>query len=240
MRNTRRGVLDLRLSVILDSLSIAVLGQLSLGDPASVRPLPARPFFSHLFFENPMPLVGLLLVASLVSFFALNARGRVQLGAIAGLLLATLAGGFYSLGRAVKTDLEALDDESERLVGAAARVDVRALGEVLAPDVKIETALKSGEIPEARGREAVLDAVRRTLGGAFVVKEHAILETQATLDGPQVGRTQVRVRATPSGGMYEVPVFSWWRLDWRRTPEGEWKSTAIEPLAIWLPGSTKK
>jgi hypothetical protein len=224
----------------VNAIASVLLAQLNLGDPASVRPLPARPFLSHLFFENPMPLVGVFLVASVVVFFTLNARNRPQLGAIAGLLLATLAGGFYSLGKAVKTELESLDEESERLVDAAARGDARTLEDILAPDAKIETTLNTREIPAVKGREAVVNAVRSTLGGTFTVKDHAVLETQATLVGPEVGQTQVRVRATPSGGMYEVPVFSWWRLDWRHTPESGWRVTTIEPLAIWFPGVGKK
>ncbi len=212
------------------------LSQISLGDPASVRPLPARPFLSHLFLENPMPLVGVCVAGAIVAFFVLNARGRAALAVIVGLVLATLAGGFYSIAAAVRTDHEALDEQSARLVDAAATLDFAALRDVLSPEARIESTIAQSEIPLAKGREAIVDAVRSTLGGTYSVKEHATLEVQATLDGPQVGRTQVRVRVTPSGGMYEVPMFSWWRIDWRRGGDGEWHAVVIEPLAIWWPG----
>jgi hypothetical protein len=40
----------------------------------------------------------------------------------------------------------------------------------------------------------------------------------------------VRVRVVPE--RYEVPNASWWRVEWRRSPDGRWRVTEIQPLEI--------
>ena len=78
------------------------------------------------------------------------------------------------------------------------------------------------------GRDEILSFVGGEMRGAFKIGNYRVLETQAAVTGPNAAVTQTYVRVTPeqTGG----PTFSWWRLDWRRDPDGRWRVTHIEPI----------
>lgn len=214
---------------------LATLAQMAWGDPSAVRPLQPAPPLERWVLEQPWPLVGLCLVGAMLCLVVLRPRIKGSIPLVGAGLLGLIAAGLGIAGTLLATDRERLRARSVELIDAVARVDAGSMSAIFAPGVRLQTGLSIQQVPRVVGRDALVDAVERTLGGPFAVKEHAVLEVQAQLDGRDVARTQVRVRATPSSAMYQVPAFSWWRLDWRRSDQ-TWELTSIEPLAIWFAG----
>jgi hypothetical protein len=187
-------------------------------DPA---PLPADPLWERWLLESPWPAAGLLALAGVVAFAVLNRRARA--GAAAGSLVAAiLAGaGVILLARFITTDRETLRARSASLVAAVASRDQALVGSLLAPTARL------AKWPLAlTGRDAIVDRV----GSVPAIHEWALLEAQASLDGPAVARTQIKLRITPD--QTRAPNLSWWRLDWQRDAQGHWVVIQIEPLAI--------
>ena len=59
-----------------------------------------------------------------------------------------------------------------------------------------------------------------------------MIEVEAVLDGPRVGRTQVRTSVVSAE--LGVPIGSWWRVDWRHDEPGGWRVVGVTP--IWVQG----
>jgi len=197
-------------------------------------PLDSPPLLPRLIFEQPLPLVALFIGGAVVAFVVLNRRFKAKQGVLAagGLLLA--AGALWLTASLVQTDREQIMAETSRLIGATTRVDTAALDNLLAPDVRLFAGPRIGDsrIPSAGwDKKAILENTDRYLRAIYKVDEAAVLEMQGTMDGPTSGRTQARIRTTVVG----APFISWWRVTWRRSGEGRWEVTAIEPLEI--PGS---
>lgn len=203
-----------------------VLAQFDFDAGASVAPLPSAPFLERFVLENPWPAVILLGLLAIAVFVVLNTRAKVRQGLIAAGVMMALAGGCYLASVLVTTPREQMKRATRELVGATARVDLIELDRLLADDLSVRVT----GLARSAGKSETMDAVENRLGRQYRVKEHAILETQATLDGPRLGRTQVRVRV---GSEYGV-LPSWWRVDWELGPDEEWRARRIE--ALWIPG----
>ena len=80
------------------------------------------------------------------------------------------------------------------------------------------------------GKDRVLRLVQTR--GASIVQSASTKEVRAGLLGPQVARTQIKIRV--DGDM--VPSNSWWLIDWNRSsPDSDdWVAVYIEP--IWIQG----
>jgi hypothetical protein len=211
------------------------LGQLSWGDPNAVRALPEPGLLRSLVLENPWPLGGGLALAALIGFFVFNQRGQARRGIVvaAGCVLAAIA--VVVVASVITTDREAVLLQTERLVNATGAADAGSLAPMLTDDVRIEARLAGLSVPTPRGRAAVLAMIEDQLGRVQRLREYSIMENQASIDGPGVGRSQVRVRVTPQAS--EFWTFVWVKVDWRRGEDGVWRASTIEPLAIWAPGS---
>ena len=199
-----------------------------LADPP---PLPPAPIFARLILESPIPTALVLIVAAIVGFLILNQRGRFRAGSLLAAALGLAAAIVLVLGSTVVTERERLTHTSEQLVDAVATANIAAVDRLLSDDVRMFSRLGVGEVstpPEGLGKQAILDLISRLIGGAWAIKEHSVLESQATLDAPTLGRTQIRVRVVTEN--YGVPNASWWRLDWRKAPDGAWRIIQIEPL----------
>lgn len=112
------------------------------------------------------------------------------------------------------------------LIGAAARADTSAVAALLADDFAF---YPPGGGP-GLGRDRITSLVRTELGGAFKVDDWTAVELQASSDhrrptDPERGQTQIHVRATIDGFL----TFSWWKFDWERAPDGQWKLISAEP-----------
>lgn len=154
---------------------------------------------------------------------------------VAGVLVA-LAGGVYLLSTLVTTEREVLLQRTEALIAATARVDDAALRDTLTEDALLRT---SGAIERVLrsidGRAGIIDGARQNLQGRYRITEWEILDRQATIDGPNVGRTLIRVGADADG--ISRTHYSWWRLHWERGPDGRWRCFEIEPRWIQFAGS---
>lgn len=198
-----------------------------LGNPlGGVAPaaLPSGPLWERLLLEQPWPLVAILGFAGIVAWAMLSrvtpARrlGFAAIGPLLGVAVWTLA--YF-----VHTDRERMRETSLALIGAAARADTATLSTILADDFAFYPPSGGAGL----GKERVLALVRSELGGAWKIEAWTALELQASLDahtppGIQRGQTQAHVRATLEGFL----TFSWWKFDWERGADGQWKLVSAE------------
>lgn len=198
----------------------------------AVTKLPGAPLIERLTLENPWALITFLVIAAAVTWIVLNRAGK-QLRAFqaaAGLVL--LAVGFWVLAAQVTTDRETTKLRTRQFVQAVAKADVQGVEEVLAPDARLYKVVGGDDgVP----LDVILSQLHNFRPGAtYEIGQAAILDLQSTIDGPKVARTQVRVRVTPVNG---GPVFAWFKLDWRRLPDGSWQAKGIELLwSSWTDG----
>ena len=200
-------------------------GGLSMIEPPAPPPLPPAPIWERLLLENPWPLAIILAAGAIVAFVSMRHRAppRHTAAAVAGLALAAV--GVLVLASLVETAREQMRHQTFELISAAARASVTDTGTLLAPDA---TLFPPGG-GAALDRDDILTRVERDLGGAWRLREWAVLECEASVSG-DTGRTQVKVRATPEAAGF--PNISWWRLGWRRDPPGPWRVISIEPVSV--------
>lgn len=187
--------------------------------------------------ENPWPLGVAMILASVLAFALLNARSRFKLAKVVTALLVLCGVGVIIAGLSVTTEREVLRSKTRDLVNLTAKADTTALRDMLQ---ETSSVLAFGVIPGPRGREAILDAVRVNLGERYPIGEHSVGAVQATLDGKNVARTQVRVWVKPTDDqkLYDVATGAWFRLDWQRDPLpergqfGPWRVSRITVMQI--------
>lgn len=204
----------------------AVLAQFDVFEGANVAPLPPSPVIERVLLDNPWPAVVMFALVGLVGFVVLNGRGKGRQGLVMGLAGLVLAAAAYGVGWVVSTPREQIKQGTRELIDATAGVDIGALDALLDEDVEVFVT----RVGRGADKDQIIEAVERYLGSTYRVREWSILDLQATLDGPRLGRTQVRVRVTGELGV--LP--SWWRIDWLRQPDGSWVVRRIE--ALWIPG----
>lgn len=195
-------------------------------DPPAPPPLPRPPFFEHYLFENPWPLVVLLAVAGAVCFLRLRGTGKNTGALVAAGCLLVCALGAWLLAGSVETGREAIARKTEELVAGAARADVSALDALLSEDLSL---FRPGG-GESLGKAETLERVRRDLGGFYKIGNWAVLDVQSMTDSPRTGVTQARVRVTLEAAGF--PNISWWKIDWRKGPDGEWRAVTIDPKSV--------
>ena len=206
------------------SLTLAQLDQFF----TKVAPLPEAPLLDRLLFEQPLMLGAGLLLAGLVAVVALRNANKMKAGILALGVAVVLTAGVFATASMVTTDREALLELQDDLVRAVAEADIDALDQLLARDARmpsVSISLLSGGL----SRERILSVVASTTGGAYPVSDHAILDRQAVVDGPNAARTQVHARVESGGG---APTLTWFRIAWRLDPEAGWQAVEIEPLFI--------
>ncbi len=208
-------------------IPVPVLAQLTGPTADSVPALPPAPFYDAWLFESPLPLAIVLLVVGLGGGFVLLQAGKRRGALVAGVLGPLLAVGAFAAGAAVETPRETLAASTADLVNATASADGAAMRSLLHPDVSLRPG-SARFIPEITGRDRLIDEADRL---PRAVDRVMVLETRAGLDGPRVGRTQVRLRVFGPGD--QLYGHSWWGLDWQRH-DGEWTAVGIEPL--WIQG----
>ncbi len=191
-----------------------------------IRPLPAPSLVESMLFEGSLALWIGLAVAAVVLFVGLSTRGKPKLGALlaAGALL--LAAGAWGTSALVTTEREVILDRTNALIDATVAADTRALERLLDPEVRLSIRGLGTDMPRAR----ILTLVDAQLGGPYRITDHAVLERQATLDGPTAARAQFSIRVD---GERFGRIGSWWAIDWRERPEG-WRVVSIE--ALYIPG----
>lgn len=189
--------------------------------------LPGPPLFSHVFFEAPLLPAAALVLLGIVLYVVLNSRAKPGKGFVLGATCLALAGGLFLTANMVRTPRERVLAQSKRLVDAVAGADTGELGPLLADDCHLEPT----RISPSLDKPGILAATRQFAdAGANAIKEHAIVEAQASLDGPNVARAQLKVRVTPQAT--GAPMLSWWRIDFRKDGDGAWRAARITPLSM--------
>lgn len=202
----------------------------------NIERLPPSPLLERFLFEQPLlPVIVLGLLAA-VALVAFSRRGQKKRGiAVAG-VLAAVAGAVYLAATMVTTTRETLLERTRELIGATARADTGAVRALLTDDASLHT---SGDIrrvlPPIDDVVALLDGVDQYLGREYRLSSWEILDQQATVDGPNVARTLVRVGV--DGDVFSRTHYSWWRLHWTLGADGQWRCFEIEPRWIQFVGS---
>lgn len=202
----------------------------------AVEALPAAPALERFLFEQPWPLIALLALVAIIALLAFRARGQIRRGLAVAAVPLVLAGGVYLLASRVVTDREAILLQTRELIDSTARADTAALARILSDSATLrsEGAIRR-VLPPVRDTGEILKQVDRYLAGQFVISHVSLPDRQAALDGPNTGRSQVRVAV--ESDTFSRTHYSWWRLHWERDTDGTWRCFEIEPLWIQLVGS---
>lgn len=182
-------------------------------NPRTPPPLPGPPLIEHLLFENAWAVGSLLAAFALIAWAWRKGRPWASLG------LGAACAGLFVVEAAVTTTRERLDRQARALVDRVAAADEEGVAGLLAADARFSRG--GSEID----RGAILRAIREDMRGRYLVREHSIRELASSVDGRNVARTRLGVRVTPD--VLRVPVGTWWTLDWRLEPGGEWRVRGI-------------
>lgn len=205
-----------------------LLAQFGIEAP-DFEPLPGPPLYERFLFEQPWPLIAVLLAVAVVGWWILAQRGRARASWVTPLVCLAAAAGVWLLATLVTTEREQLADRSRELVDALAEVDLNRVEGML--DSRVSLYLF--DAPDGRNKQAILSAAEEYLGRRYTLVSHQVHDVRAQVRGQGLGRTQVRVEATAEGS--RTPNMSWWQLDWvRSSPDEPWRVSAIEPL--WIRG----
>lgn len=192
----------------------------------SPPPLPEPPLLEHLALEASGWPASLIALLGLTAFLVLNARGKLPDAIKIGVGSLLLAGLVWGIGRYVETPRERIADQGIKLVDAVAAADTAAVRKMLDESIKFEGL----RFLTGKGREEILSSVSATFQGVSKLHSWAVLSNQAYVPAAGPAQTMLLVRVETESE--RVVNFSWWLLDWKQTPSGEWLVARIEPLAI--------
>lgn len=202
----------------------------------SIEPLPPTPLMERFLFEQPLLPVAILALLAIIAAVAFAKRRQRTRGLIVAGVLLALAAGVYLTATMVTTDRETLLDRTADLIGSTAQAQTAVLPAMLTEEASLRTAGDIARVlPSVDGRDRILALVDQYLQSRYRVSTWKILDQQATIDGPNVGRTLIRVGVESNG--FSRTHYSWWRLHWERGPDGVWRCFELEPLWIQLVGS---
>ena len=208
-------------------VTISTLGQSGgglFGTPPP--PLPDPPAWERWLLEAPLSPAAALLLAAFLAFYLMKQSGKRRQGAVTATALAIAAVAVFIVGSAVTTPREAVTARTHALVDAVARADSAAAADLLAADLAVRPV---AHVPPMN-RDAVLAFIDTQMKGQYKVENYRVMQVQAATGGPNLARTQTHVRITPES--YGAPVFTWWRLDWRKDEDSRWRVIAIEAVEV--------
>ncbi|MBX3364563.1 MAG: hypothetical protein KF866_07340 [Phycisphaeraceae bacterium] len=205
-----------------------MLAQLNASQPTFNR-LPGPSLVPHLVFENPWPIVGVLMVSAAVVWFGLRFRlGERRAALCAGVLLLG-AGAMWAISHRVKTDREHVIEGTRKLIDAIARPQPEIVRTLTAPGGWAR-AYRRWE------RDELIDMIefaarnegRYTVGGSsFAVRSYRVREIRAEVRSQRIARTQVNVVGETDSG---PPTPTWFELDWDKGDDGVWRVRSVELL----------
>lgn len=202
----------------------------------NIERLPPPPLLERFLFEQPLLPIAVLALLAIIAVVAFAGRNQRRRGLLVAGVLVAVAGGVYLASVLVTTDRETLLGRTEVAIGATAQVEIDAMREILTEDAYLRTAGAIARVqPSVEGRTEIIDLAARRLQSRYRVSQWEILDRQATIDGPNLGRTLVRVGVDVDG--FSRTHYSWWRLHWERGPDGVWRCFELEPLWIQFVGS---
>lgn len=202
----------------------------------NIERLPPPPLLERFLFEQPLLPIAVLVLLAIIAVVAFASRNQRRRGLLVAGVLVAVAAGVYLASMLVTTERETLLGRTEVAIGATAQVEVDAMSEILTEDAYLRTTGAIARVqPPVEGRTEIIDLAARRLQSRYRVSQWEILDRQATIDGPNLGRTLVRVGVDVDG--FSRTHYSWWRLHWERGPDGVWRCFELEPLWIQLVGS---
>lgn len=209
------------LELVSATLAQGPLGGLTIPSP---QPLPSPPVWERYILEQPWPMVALLGIAMVVVFLKASGKARTLVPPLLGLA----AIGVYVASTLVTTANEQIRESTRRLVDAVVGMNTTAVSAELDASAQLFSHWHNSGVD----KDAILAEVERRFksGGENAIKEHDIIELSSSRDGTRVGRSLVKVRVVSAMG--NVPVFSWWLLDYQRASDGRWLVVQIEPQSI--------
>lgn len=197
---------------------------------ADVPPLPTAPLWERLLFEQPWPVMVLLLCLGLIgAWLTLGRSKRLSVGLAVGGVLGSVI--LWGVSDRVETVREVVEQQSRALVTAAVNGHEVPLSELLLPGVVLVAPAPVGRIESAQ--TLIQSSVRRA---APALVSGGVLESRSVQDNRTTARAQVRVRVEPAGGGFVSN--SWWLIIWRLDesgPEPRWRASSIESL--WIQGA---
>lgn len=184
------------------------------------------PWLSHLFFEQPTPLIMALGLAGLILLWHGNRRlNRRVMAAGAGCFL--LAGASWLLAWAVVTPREQVIENTRALVAHTAPLNLPAVRALFDPAATLTNA-KGEHWLRFEQIFARLEAVARTY--ALASNELAGVAAEAT--SSTRGLAEIEVRSTLGGEYGQLPVQTRWLLHWEKGVDGRWRVVEVQWLRI--------
>jgi hypothetical protein len=199
-------------------------------------PLPDPPFFEHILFESPWPLVAALGLVGIVLLIHGTRRGnrRIVLAAAACIVLAACVPALSAL---VTTTREHLIERTRQLVAATAPLDLARVRGFVAPGAELVGPDGSPWL--------TADDIFRELSSAtqrFAIAAQDTSRLAAEEQTPDRGRTSVHVRTTFGGQSRPSPIVTDWIFTWARQADGSWRVTRLQwmklegsppPMGVW-------
>lgn len=190
---------------------------------AAPPPLPPPPVIEHWLFERPFVVGPGAFALGLAVFLLLNKRNQAKQGLLVGGGLMALGVVALVLGMTVETSRERVIRHSRELVDALVEGDAATIDSLLSQDL----VLSAGAMP-IQSKPLAMRAVE-TFQSQVKVTEHGVSATEAMITSQgNSAATQFRVRAVSNYG----PGVGWFRLSWRRQPDGQWRIHLIELLRL--------
>jgi hypothetical protein len=194
-----------------------------LGALADPDPLPPAPFLERFLLQDPIPTVIFLVIAAAIGWWLLQRAGKPRAAAVTGVACLLGAGGVYLLARLVVTEREALVARCAELVNNTIAMRSEAVEPLLRSDVIASVPQLNGEY----NRAEIVKQIRENIPLRRGAKEANFKWATATLDGPNVARTQCRVQVQMP--LYEAWMPTTWMIHWTRTDaNAPWQVRRIE------------
>ena len=206
-------------------LQLAGPGLSPLADP---DPLPPAPFLERYFLQDPVPTAIFLCIAAAIGWWWLQRVGKPKASWIVAAACPLLAGVVLLLARFVVTEREALVTRCTELVKAT--IATRAAE--VEPFLRSDATASVPKFGLEYKRDQLLPLIRDNEPLRRGATEAGLKWTTATIDGPNVGRTQCRVQVKLQEDFW-LPTT--WMIHWTRADaKSPWLVRRIEAQQIGL------
>jgi hypothetical protein len=203
-----------------------LLAQLQLLAPRPA-PLPDPPLVASLLFERPWALAIIILLLGVVLIMVLRRLDRPRAAVVTLIIAPLLALTAILVARSVTTPRETLATLTRTLISAAIVGDAPAVAPLLRSDLLV--TLPGGTAPTL-SRQSLLERLPADMQGPYRLRSHTIGTLAATLDSPDLARTQVQLTVVPEATGF--PIESWWLITWARDPSPE-NANAANATNTW-------
>jgi hypothetical protein len=197
-------------------------GFASIPDP---DPLPPAPFFARWFLETPVPTIIVFAIAAMVGWWWFQRAGKLRAAWITVAACIIAAGLTYLLATVVVTEREKLQARAGDLIKAAIATDANTVETYLREDVSV-TLLGDGK--PSLNKATIVQRLREDRFTRDHVQSARLGWVTATLDGPNVARTQCRIYTN-----LDYAGSTTWMIHWARKDQNSpWQVRMIDGQQI--------